>query len=115
MTALSVAFAGTAKYTCNGNSSLSQEEEASVHRPLKQKLKGSAKAKGMDDTATSVLPTHYEGSPPQLLPNCSLFFDVMSALMSRNNQKVLEGVELLCSPSVKSQSPQCCQFKETKR
>lgn len=74
VTALSVLFAGTAKYTPNGNSSLSQEEGASMHRPLKQKLKGSTKAKEMDDTVASVLPTRYEGSPPQLLPNHSLFF-----------------------------------------
>lgn len=56
VTVLSTAFVETTKYPCNGNSSASQEEGASVHRPLKQKLKARAKAKEMDRTAASVLP-----------------------------------------------------------
>lgn len=114
VTVLSTAFAGTAQYPCNGNSSMSQKEGASMYRPLKQKLKGSAKAKEMIDN------TRHEGSHPWfLLYEPFSFFDVMSALMSHNNQKFLEDVELLCSLSVhcdcKSTSPQYCQFNETER
>lgn len=121
VTVLSTAFAGTAQYTCNGYSSMSQKEGASMYRPLKQKIKGSAKAKEMiDNTSASVLPTRHEGSHPRfLLYKPFSFFDVMSALVSCNNQKFLEDVELLFSLSVncdyKSPSPQCCQFNETER
>lgn len=47
MTVLSTAISGTVKYPCNGNSGMSQEEGASMHRQLKQKLTGSAKPEGL--------------------------------------------------------------------
>lgn len=42
MIVLSTAISGTVQYPCNGNSGMSQEEGASTHRQLKQKITGSA-------------------------------------------------------------------------
>lgn len=92
----STAFSGTAKYHCNGNFSISHEEGTSVHRPLKQKLKGSAKAKEMHNTTASALPVHHEGSHPQL-QIYEAFTEAISALMSLKNQQCSEDVGVLCS------------------
>lgn len=89
---------------------MSQEEGVSMHRQLKQKLMGSGKPKGLYNTNASFCPPALEEV------SCGSY---LLALVSCNNEKFLEDVELLCSLSIKhdykSPSSQCCQFSESER